>query len=320
MGQIDDVLGLKLAEYGYFAGGSTGIGSVATADRIAFSTGTTAAFTAANLSGVRSYIGSLSDKTTYGYFAGGATNAGGSNYLATADRITFSTGTTAAFTAANLSQARFSIGASSDGSAYGYFAGGFTGANVTTADRITFSTSTTAAFTSANLSEAKRDFASLSDGSTYGYFSGGITTAVVTTADRITFSTGTTAAFTAANLSQARRSVSGLSDGSTYGYFAGGFTTSLSGPVNTTDRITFSTGTTAAFTAANLSTAKRSVASSSDGFTYGYFSGGATTAFEGAALATADRITFSTGTTAAFTAANLSQARCDLGGLADYAI
>ena len=49
---------------------------------------------------------------------------------------------------------------------------------------------------------------------------------------------------------------------------------------------------------------------------YGYFAGGETTA----AVATADRITFSTGTTAAFTASNLSQARYGLAGVSDYAI
>ena len=50
--------------------------------------------------------------------------------------------------------------------------------------------------------------------------------------------------------------------------------------------------------------------------TYGYFAGGYITA----AVATADRITFSTGTTAAFTAANLSQARYGLAGVSDGAI
>ena len=50
--------------------------------------------------------------------------------------------------------------------------------------------------------------------------------------------------------------------------------------------------------------------------TYGYFAGGVTNLV----VATADRITFSTGTTAAFTAANLSQALYALAGLSDYAI
>jgi uncharacterized membrane protein YdcZ (DUF606 family) len=317
MGQIDDVLQtIILAEYGYFAGGFTDA-AVAITDRITFSTGTTAAFTAANLSQARYWVAGLSDASTYGYFAGGSTSVNA--HVVTADRITFSTGTTAAFTTANLSQAREGLAGLSDASTYGYFAGGSTSVNahVVTADRITFSTGTTAAFTTANLSQARTFIGSVSDKLSYGYFAGGRTgTAVrVTTADRITFSTGTTAAFTAANLSQARAEVFGLSDASTYGYFAGG---STAGDIvqNTADRITFSTGTTAAFTAANLSQARRAATGASDGSTYGYFVGG----FTGAVVTTADRITFSTGTTAAFTAANLSTAKGFGAGLADYAI
>jgi hypothetical protein len=254
----------------------------------------------------------------YGYFAGGFTGA----RVTTADRITFSTGTTAAFTAANLSQARNGVSGLSDKSTYGYFAGGDTGQPVVTADRITFSTGTTAAFTAANLSQARGGLAALSDGSTYGYFAGGFTTNLiptVATADRIIFSTGTTAAFTAANLSSAKFAVVGLSDGSTYGYFAGGFTTYLQAPVVTTDRITFSSGTRAAFTAANLSQARGNLAGLSDGFTYGYFAGGGTdSSFN--PTATSDRITFSTSTTSAFTAANLPVAKVSLIGLSDGSI
>jgi hypothetical protein len=315
IGQVDDVLLFKkYAEYGYFAGGfTTGSVIVATADRITFSTSTTAAQTSANLSQARWGVGTVSDKTTYGYFAGGTTSAG----VATADRLTFSTSTTAAQTSANLSQARWGVAGLSDGTTYGYFAGGFTGASVTvaTGDRITFSTSTTAAQTSANLSQARYYLSGLSDGTTYGYFAGGLTGASVTvaTGDRITFSTSTTAAQTSANLSQARYVLSSVSDGSTYGYFAGGFTGAA---VATAELITFSTSTTAAQTSANLSTVRYGMGGSSDGQTYGYFAGGDS----GTTVATADRITFSTSTTAAQTSANLSQARLGVMGLSDYAI
>jgi hypothetical protein len=298
--------------YGYFVGGSTGA-AVATADRITFSTGTTAAFTAANLSTGRFGLAALSDKVTYGYFAGGNTGAN----VASFERITFSSGTTVSFTAANLSQARSLLAGLSDASEYGYFAGGSTGAdiNVATADRVTFSTGTAAAFTAANLSQARRVLTALSDGTTYGYFAGGFISANTNVADRIAFSTGTTAAYTAANLSEARRGLAGLSDAITYGYFIAGRTTVY---VVTADRITFSTGTTAAYTAANLQTGKGFLASSSDGNEYGYIAGGLTGS--DVYVATADRIVFSTGTREAFTSANLSQARSSLAGLADYAI
>ena len=94
----------------------------------------------------------------------------------------------------------------------GYFAGGYSGANVTTCDRVTFSTGVTAAHTAGNLSQARYGLAGLSDGNQYGYFAGGNTGANVTTCDRVTFSTGVTAAHTAGNLSQARYGLAWLSD------------------------------------------------------------------------------------------------------------
>ena len=148
------------ATYGYFAGGTTG-DYVATADRITFSTGATAANTASNLSQARTGPTGLSDgmTSTYGYFAGGYTDA----VVATADRVTFSTGATAANTASNLSQARYNLAGLSDGATYGYFAGGYTSAVVTTADRITFSTGVAAANTASDLSQARAYPAGLSD-------------------------------------------------------------------------------------------------------------------------------------------------------------
>lgn len=249
------------ANYGYFLGGSTGANILqTTADRITFSTGTTAAFTAANLPVQKFFSASLSDGFSYGYYAGGFTST--VSLSATADRITFSTGTTAAFTAANLSSARSAPGSVSDGINYGYFAGGDASPDTTTTDRITFSTGTTAAFTAANLSVARRGASGLSDAVAYGYFVGGFNgSSNLATADRITFSTSTTAAFSSANLSQARRAHIGSSDGNLYGYYTGGITTTA---VATADRLTFSTGTTAAFTAANLSQARYSLAGLAD--------------------------------------------------------
>jgi len=294
------------SSYGYFVGGSDGV----IADRITFSTGVTSANTVSNLSLARGKLAGLSDGSTYGYFAGGMTGSSGPPYN-TVDRITFSTGATAAHAA--LSQARYFLTGLSDGSTYGYFAGGSTGNVVATADRVTFSTSAIAANAVSNLSAARYVLTGLSDGSTYGYFAGGVISsgAKVNTADRITFSTGVTAANAVSNLSVAKYGTAGLSDGSTYGYFAGGVTGSSNIIVNTADRITFSTGATAANTVSNLSQVGYGLAGLSDGSTYGYFSGyGVFT----------DRITFSTGATAANTVSNLSQARNFLAGLSDASV
>jgi hypothetical protein len=200
---------------------------------------------------------------------------------------------------------------------YGYFAGGSTGARVATTDRITFSTSVTSANTVSNLSQARYALAGISDILTYGYFAGGMTGAIVATADRIVFSTGATAASTVSNLSVARQNLAGVSDGINYGYFLGGETTSV---VSTADRIVFSTGATLANTVSNLSIAKRLISGLSEVSAYGYFSGGLTDTGGTSYSATTDRITFSTGATAANTVSNLSQARYGLTGLSDNAI
>jgi hypothetical protein len=86
--------------------------------------------------------------------------------LNTADKLTYSTDTTAAQTTANLSQARNYLAGISEGTK-GYFAGGNTGAIVATADKLTYSTDTTAAQTSANLSQARNLLAGIDGGTLY---------------------------------------------------------------------------------------------------------------------------------------------------------
>jgi hypothetical protein len=247
--------------YGYFGGGITS----KVTDRIVFSTGATSANTVSNLSSDQTYLSGVSDGSTYGYFAGGIT--GGAPKVTTTNRIVFSSGTTAANTASNLSLARYGLAGISDGLTYGYFAGGDSNAVVATADRITFSTGATAANTVSNLSLARFGVTGISDGSTYGYFAGGDSTSIgdkVATADRIVFSTGATSANTVSNLSQARNGSIGSSDGSSYGYFAGGYTGSSS-VVLTADRVAFSSGITSANTGSNLSQARGFGAGLSDG-------------------------------------------------------
>jgi hypothetical protein len=310
---------LQAVRYGYFAGGYSSAASTLI-DRIVFATGITAAFTA-TLSGVRYGAAktSVNDSVQYGYYAGGNNGAA----TAITDRVVLSTGTTSANTASNLSQARQYLagvsGRTPTGTTYGYFAGGYSGAAVATADRIVFSTGVTSANTASNLSQARQYVAGLGDCFATGYFAGGISGAstYVATADKIVFSTGVTSANTASNLSTVRANPASISNGTTYGYWMGG-TSASSSYVATTDRITFSTGVTAASTVSNLSVAKDALAGVSDGATYGYAAGGHTTG--GAMSATTDRIVFSTGVTAANTVSNLSVARSDLTGLSEGAI
>ena len=235
---------------------------------------------------------------TKGFFSGGDTGS----QVATADRTTYSTETTAAVSGANLSQARFALGAAGNAEK-GFFSGGYTGSNpgVATSDRTTYSTETTAAVTGANLSQARFYFAAAGNAEK-GFFSGGYTGSGSNhvTADRTTYSTETTAAVTGANLSQARR-LPAAAGNAEKGFFSGGFTSSNQA---TADRTTYSTETTAAVTGANLSQVRGYLAATGNA-EKGFFSGGSL----GSDVATADRTTYSTETTAAVTGSNLSQAR-----------
>ena len=190
----------------------------------------------------------LSERSTKGYFAGGYDDS----FIATTDKIVFSSDTTTARTSANLSAPRQGLAGLSEGSTKGYFAGGSTGSSpaVDIADKITFVTDTTVAYTNANLSQVRYRLAGISEGSIKGYFVGGHGYAgTVDTADKITFSTDSTAACTSADLKQARDYLAGLSEGNTKGYAAGG---DAGGRQATADKVTFSTDSTAACTSADL--------------------------------------------------------------------
>ena len=300
---------------GYFAGGSTGFSpgvALATADKLTYSTDTTTAQASANLSQARGYLAGCSGDSTKGYFAGGDT---GGTILTTADKLTYSNDTTSAQTTADLSQARYNLAGISEGTTKGYFAGGYDYINVVTfatTDKLTYSTDTTAAQTTANLSQARYGLAGCDGNGTKGYFAGGLNSGsfIVATADKLTYSNDTTTAQTSANLTQAKYWLAGVSEGLTKGYFAGGYDYIN---VVTADKLTYSNDTTAAQTSANLSQAREGLAGCSGEGTKGYFAGGSTDGVNGTAIA--DKLTYSTDTTAAQTSANLSQARSYLAGV-----
>lgn len=251
--------------YGYTMGGYSGP-YLATTDRTAFSTSITTASTISNLSVARQDAFGLSDGAIYGYGLGGSSGT----KMTTTDRITFSTSITAASTISNLAAARFYHNCVSDGSIYGYTYGGETTTGmIASTDRTTFSTSATAAYTVGNLVSARRSQMTLSDNVTYGYNLGGDSsgnfTAFYTNTERTTFSTGISATSTISNLSQGRAiGTSNISDGTLYGYVSGGYIGS-SANVVTTDRVTFSTSITAAYTTGNLPVATDGVTGFSDG-------------------------------------------------------
>jgi hypothetical protein len=241
----------------YTLGGLSGTSfpaAVATADKTDFVAETTSAAASANLSGNRANCGSAANPGVAGYVTGGTTNISTTVDLATADKTTFSTGTTAAVASANLSQPRQELCGLSERSTKAYFGGGghYVGGILTavaTADKLTFSGDTTSAVGSANLSAARKFPAGMSEGTSKGYWAGGFTaaaTAVVTTVEKLIFSSDTAAVQASAALTVARFGIFAGSDGMSNGYWAGG---QNGGPLSTIDKTVFATDTTLALAA-----------------------------------------------------------------------
>jgi len=196
------------ADKGFFIGGAVttpAYTGLTTADRTNYSTETTAAVSGANLSQARGYPQSVgnSDK---GFFSGGL-GAGGTTYLATADRTNYSTETTAAVSGANLPQNRYGGGTAGNVDK-GFISGGATPTAPTvtflsSTIKTTYSTETVATVSSANLSQARFGL-SAAGNENKGFFAGGNTPTIVATADRTTYASETTAAAAGANLGTAR--------------------------------------------------------------------------------------------------------------------
>jgi hypothetical protein len=359
----------------YFCGGNSNGADAVTADKVVYSTDVISAVSTANLSSAREG-GAGINASTKGYILGGLTN-NGSTGVATGDKLTFSTDTTAATASSNLSSARGWLNGTGDNSTKGYAAGGASniGAVVATADKITDSTDTTAATSTANLTVARSMSASLSAQSattptavtiptlTVGslrivpirkvggrngiadqdivvndivpyrtmtatfqagiksYFLGGATNtgaaAGLTTADRLIFKTSTTAALTTANLSATRNAMASLSDGSTRGYIAGGATNPPSGVafVTSVDKLVYATDTTAASSLATISQARELFTGVGATTAKGYYAGGNSAGIS-AVVTTIDKLTYGLETSAAI-AGVLSTARNRLGSVGD---
>jgi hypothetical protein len=243
---------------------------------------------------------------TKGFNSGGLTPT----VVASSDRCTYSTETTAAVAGANLTQARF--GPLKSGNAdKGFISGGSTTITpvltfVNTADRTTYSTETTAAVSGGNLTQSRwaGDGVGNSD---KGFLAGGSNNADLATADRTTYSSETTAAVTGANLTQARTGPPVGIGNPDKGFYVGGYTGGTG--VVTTNKCIYSTETTVAVTGANMSSVRNNAAGSGNA-DKGFVSGGSNPSVE---VTLADRTTYSSETTAAVSGANLTQAKSAFG-------
>ena len=244
---------------GYFVGSADQNGNaITTADKMVYSTETTTSQSSANLTQARYSLASVHSCATAGYFSGGSNPFGAGTWLATTDKIVYSSDTTIAQTSSNLTQAKYGLAAISNQLDAGYYAGGFSRANWKTTDKFTFSTETTTSLATAELSVGRRFLAGCdgASGGTKGYFAGGFAATYTNVADLLNYSTEITTAIASANLALNRQKVTGSSERLGRGYFAGGDTGT---PVNNTERILFSTDTSASVLSAYLGVARSGI-------------------------------------------------------------
>ena len=223
---------------------------------------------------------------TDGWYGGGSQSGVGD--ISTVNRITYATDTATATTKGPLSLARAYLGATSDGTTYGWFGGGQIGApTVSTVDRITYATDT---------ATASRSRVAGTGISTDGYFGGGYSPAAgspVSTINRITYATDTATASVKGPLNISTGFMGASTDGTTYGWFAGG------GPslYSAVQRITYANDTATASLRGPLSSSRYGISATGDS-TYGWFGGGRNPAAPGV-VTTIDRITYATDTATA---------------------
>jgi len=251
---------------GYSVGGYSSAATV-TADKTFYASDITTASTSANIPTATQYCLGLSTYVQKGYVMGGNTGA----LVNSIQFLYFSNDTTVAQTTTTMSSTRYDGTTISQPNLKGYYFGGTSSINFNysfsnVADKMIYATDSNSAQASANLAAVKEAPSGLSECSTKGYVAGGYTSATnpVATTEKITFATDTTTSQTTANLSVGKTYAGRPSQGSAKGYYLGGLTT-WSGSLQTavSEKVTFSTDTTATQSSANLSSA-RGIASSLD--------------------------------------------------------
>jgi hypothetical protein len=231
---------------------------------------------------------------TDGWFGGGTgPGAGPSGLDSAVNRITYATDTATASVRGPLSLARTYIGATSDGTTYGWFAGGAVPSGVSTIDRITYATDTATATARGPLSSVR--YRIVGTGTvTDGWFGGGYSyPSSRSTIDRITYSTDTATASVRGPLNIATYFLAASTDGTTYGWFAGG----TPGPGSSVQRVTYANDTVTASLRGPLSSARYALAAAGD-TTDGWFGGGRNKS-DSVVVTTINRITYATDTATA---------------------
>ena len=142
------------SEYGWFAGGRGG--PFSSVDRMTYSSDTSTASTRGPLNSTVIRF-AAAGTGSYGWYAAGQTGP-----LSTVQRIDYANDTTTASIRGPLSLARYGIGASSDGSTYNWYIGGYASSAQNVIDRVTLATDTATATVRGPLSSSRAYLATAS--------------------------------------------------------------------------------------------------------------------------------------------------------------
>lgn len=269
-----------------------------TVGRITFATDTATATVRGPLS-VERYALGATGTLTYGWFGGGYVLSPAAAAISTVDRITYTTDTATASVRGPLTAGKYSVSGTSDGTTYGWMAGGYvpgTG-RISTVDRITYATDTATATQRGSLATILNGQGSTGD-SNYGWYMGGYSTAVETNVQRITYATDTATASVRGPLVNFHFRSSATTD-TIYGWVAGN---SGNGYSSNVDRIIFATDTATASVRGPLSSTSYFGASSGDN-TYGWF---AISSVGSTFTTTITRITYATDTAVSTNRGNMA--------------
>ena len=275
---------------GYFSGGINEVVRYGSTQVIAFSSNTTYLLASKNLTRVVSELAGMDADNTKGYFGGGDTSPYGSSNII--DKFDFSTDTITATTSLSqaLSVARTGLGAVSERTSKGYFAGGSSGVliDVATCDKITFSTDVTNSLASGELTQSRTYVSGVSPvirptmSSAGAYFTGGYSSSSPTVlTEKIVYQDDISFYLSSANLLIRRANAAAVSESDYYGYICSGNLadygyTSLT---NTIEYIDYSNDTRGVLSSIVIGQRREAMAGCTGNDTYGYFAGGQTNIF-----------------------------------------
>ena len=174
--------------YGWFNGGrqQTAPNNLSNVQRITYSTDTATTSNRGPLSSARYGLGSVGTNN-YGWCAAGYGSTGSTTLV---DRIDYANDTATASVRGPLSAGKYNVGGSSDGTTYGWIAGGAPGSSIV--QRIIYATDTADASVRGPLSLTNRNQMGVTGDNNYGWFAGG--NPITSIIDRITYSNDTATA------------------------------------------------------------------------------------------------------------------------------